>query len=205
MKLKYLSKRNLRKIQDWSSGFLINSKEFYLMKKQDFECEDCGKDLIKDYDYPSFTNGEVLCEDCNIEKNYTRCEICDSDFPNIDFPDEEEHIYIGMELSKETGYKMGIYKVLSKPFFYGSILTGFDAFFDNSLELIKSINISMYYEIKYGNSEDRSGIICPNCVEKFTEKGYIKPLRYWNSKKNKFEIQIHKTINIRELIKNEKF
>ena len=146
-----------------------------------------------------------MCEECNIEKNYTRCEICDSDFPNIDFPDEEEHIYIGMELSKETGYKMGIYKVLSKPFFYGSILTGFDAFFDNFLELIKSINISMYYEIKYGNSEDRSGIICPNCVEKFTEKGYIKPLRYWNSKKNKFEIQIHKTINIRELIKNEKF
>ena len=57
MKLKYLSKRNLRKIQDWSSGFLINSKEFYLMKKQDFECEDCGKDLIKDYDYPSFKRG----------------------------------------------------------------------------------------------------------------------------------------------------
>ena len=165
-----ISKRVLRKLQRWASGFYVTSKEFKVLKKQDFECEDCGKDLIKDYDYPSFTNGYVLCEECNIEKNYTRCEICDSYFPNIDFPDEEEHIYIGMELSKETGYKMGIYKVLSKPFFYGSILTGFDAFFDNCIELIKSIDVRKYYEIKYGSSEDRCGIICHNCVEKFTEK-----------------------------------
>lgn len=160
-----ISKRVLRKLQRWASGFYVTSKEFKVLKKQDFECEDCGKDLIKDYDYPSFTNGEVLCEECDIEKNYTRCEVCENYYLNLDYLKDDEHIYINRELYEETGYEIGIYKVLSKPFFYGSILTGFDAFFDNTIELVKAIDLDKYYNHK---SEVKSGCICPDCVIKFT-------------------------------------
>lgn len=202
MKSKYISKRILKKIQRWSSGFYLTSKEFKVLKKQDFECYSCGKDLIKDDDFPSIKEEEALCEECYTEQYRTVCDVCEEYFENLDFPKDDEHIYINRELSKEQGYETGIYKVLSKPFFYGSILTGFDAFFDNSLELVKSIDLDKYYEILYHSKDEiKSGTICPECVKKFTNAGFIKPLIRWNPREEKFKINTNKSINIRALIK----
>lgn len=196
-----ISKRVLRKLQRWTSGFDLTSKEFKILKKQDFECYSCGKNLIKDYDFP-YVGTEALCEDCHTEQNYTVCDICEEYFENLNYPTDDEHIYINRELSKEQGYETGIYKVLRRPFFYGSILTGFDAFFANSLELVKSIDLDKYYEILHHSKDEiKSGMICPKCVKKFTNTGFIKPLVRWNPREEKFKINTNQSINIRALIK----
>lgn len=203
--MKTISKRVLRKKQNYASGFDISSKEFEILKQQEFECCRCSANLIKSYDFPAFEEKEAYCEECYIEYFYTVCEVCENNFPNIDYPNEEEHIYINKGLSKITGYETGIYKVLSKPCFYGSIVTGFDSFFDNSLQLIKSIDLDIYYNFLYqGKYEIKSGCICPDCVEKFTNKGYIKPQYNYNLMTDSFKINPHKSINIRALIKGAK-
>ena len=203
--MKYLSKRSLKRKTDYTSGFFLTSKEVLTLAKHDFECCMCGKNLIKADDFPTIRDNEPYCEECYIEQFYTVCEVCEDNFPNIDFPTEDEHIYINKELYKETGYQIGIYKVLSKPFFYGSILTGFDAFFNDTLELIKAIDLDKYYNLLYrGKSEIGSGCICPDCVKKFTNTGYIKPLKYWNPKTEDYKINVNRSINIRSFIKGVK-
>lgn len=86
MKSKYISKRILKKIQRWASGFYLTSKEFKVLKKQDFECYSCGKDLIKDYDFPSIKEEEALCEECYTEQYFTVYDVCEEYFENLDFP-----------------------------------------------------------------------------------------------------------------------
>lgn len=203
--MKTISKRVLKKKQKWASGFNISSKDFEIIKKQEFQCCTCHNNIIESYDFPRIIENEAYCEECEIEHFYTVCEICEDNFPNIDYPTEEEHIYINRELSKATGYKTGIYKILRKPFFFGSILSGFDAFFDNTLELIKAIDLDVYYNLIYrGRYEKGSGCICPECVKKFTNIGYIKPQFYWNPNTQDYSINIHRAINIRAFIKGVK-
>ena len=81
-------------------GFDLTSKEFKILKKQDFECYSCGKNLIKDYDFP-YVGTEALCGDCHTEQNYTVCDICEEYFENLNYPTDDEHIYINRELSKQ--------------------------------------------------------------------------------------------------------
>ena len=203
--MKKIGKRLLKKKAKWCSGYHLDSKEVDVLKRNDYECWQCGKDLIDTWDMSAVRGKECYCEECYTEQFFSVCNVCEDYYENIDYPVEDEHIYIGKELSKEVGYTIGIYKVLSKPYFYGDCITGFDNFFDNSLGLIKAIDLDVFYSFLYRQkSEITAGNICPTCVARFTQQGYIKPVKHYNSKTNEEYIAVHRSINQRAIIKGAK-
>ena len=203
--MKKIGKRILKKKANWCSGNALGAKEVDVLKRNDYECWQCGNDLIKEWDIPFIRDKVCYCENCYMEQFYTTCNACEDFYENIDYPAEDEHIYISKELGEEVGYKTGIYKVLSKPYFYGSCLTGFDDFFDNSLELVKAIDLDVYYGFLYrSKAEIKGGDICPACVQRFSQTGYIKPVKHYNSKTNMEYIAVHRSINQRAIIKGFK-
>ena len=203
--MKKIGKRILKKKTNWSSGMLLNAKEVDVLKRNNYSCWQCGNDLLKEDDYPAVRDNECYCENCYMEHFYSICNACEDYYENIDYPAKDEHIYISKELGEEVGYKTGIYKVLSKPYFYGSCLTGFDDFFDNSLELVKAIDLDVYYGFLYrSKAEIKGGDICPTCVQRCTQKGDIEAVKHYNSKTNEEYIAVHRSINQRALIKGAK-
>ena len=136
------------------------------------ECTYCGDELdLEEIESPyTDDDNEIMCDDCYDENYRTFCPICENSYDTKDFVND--YIVITEELSKETEMIAGIYEIKKRPFFYGSILSGFDNFFDNSIELVTSININQYKKIDCGESccKVTSDFICPDCVNNYVRK-----------------------------------
>lgn len=152
-----------------SSPVEIEKENLQLLIKEDCECSRCAKSVFEMWDFPEFRNDEVLCEECNDELYRSICPCCEESY---DVEDESDYFVINEELSKEIGKKAGVYKILSKPFFYGNIVSGFDGFFDSSIKLVAKLNINEYKKIDCGEDCEPvpSGIICQECVDKLLKK-----------------------------------
>lgn len=160
-----------------SSPVGVAQNEIDFIIKQDCECNRCGKSIFELYDFPELLieDEEIMCEECYDEHYREICPICENSYDVKDYT--SDYLVITEELSNETGNTPGIYKILKRPFFYGSILSGFDAFFPNTLELVTSIRINDYKKIDCGENccEVSSDTICSECVDRYVRKSnYIK-------------------------------
>lgn len=134
------------------------------------ECEYCGcsESIIESDD-------EIICEEC-YDEEYTRdCSICEEYYDTKNYA--PDHFVITEEVGAEIDRIPGIYKVLTRPFFYGDIVTGFDAFFDDAIELVIPIRMNLFKKIDVGEecSNVVADMICPECIDKYVRKeNYLK-------------------------------
>ena len=152
-----------------SSPVEIEPEDLKILIEKKCECYQCGKSIFEMYDFPNFRDNEVWCEDCYEENFKTICAYCEDYY---DLEDQGEHIYIADNIAKETGIGPGIFKVLSKPFFYGDIVFGFDGFFEGSLKKVVNINLDKYKKVECGEhcQEVENNYLCPDCEYKFIKK-----------------------------------
>lgn len=195
-----------------ANGFEFDQKEKELMAKQNYECDTCGNSF-KEHNEDFYIVDDrcvdgadaMLCRNCYEDDYQCHCVICEEmdDNPTL----ENHHIYVSKALSEETDLKAGIYKVKSYPFFFGSILSGFDDFFNGALELVKEIDIAKVdnYINKYKHYEKyeyNGGNICECCVSTYTK---IQGLYHKNSYLNEvFKNQngLHLNITMKGIIKD---
>lgn len=146
-----------------------DNNEMKIIISQKCACNNCGKSLFDMDDYPDFTNDDrMLCEHCYQDEYYDTCNICGDSYEKHETV--EEHVfYLNEVTAKELGMKVGIYQVLSFPYLYGNIVTGFEGFFDNSIQLLKPINICQIHKfVDY--TEPNSGLICSCCSDTYSGK-----------------------------------
>jgi hypothetical protein len=160
-----------------SSPIEIDQIKIDFIIKNECQCSNCRTSIFEMNDFPNLLidDDELLCEDCYDDKYREICPICEDYYDIKDYT--SDYFVLNEEIAKETGKNPGIYKILKRPFFYGNILTGFDAFFDDSIQLLVSIKINEYKKIECGDGcyEVNTNTICPECVEKFVKKrNYLK-------------------------------
>lgn len=162
-----------------SSPHEITDEEIDFIINHDCECGRCGQSIFELDDFPELlmdeNDDEIMCEECYDENYRDICPICENSYDVKDYV--SDYIIINEELAKREKMKPGIYKILSRPFFFGNCVTGFDAFFPSSLELAVSIRINEFKKIDCGNNccEVGNDTICPDCIDKFIRKsGYLK-------------------------------
>lgn len=174
-----------------------DEKELAIILEQKCDCHQCGKSIFEMYDYPDFTEDDrMLCEDCYRDEYYDNCNVCGDTYEKHETV--EEHIfYINVETAKELRMKTGIYQVLQLPYFYGNIVTGFESFFDNAIQLSKEINIDEIQKF-HRHEEPKSGLICYGCFVQYTGKQ-----RYFTNYLDK-PTRIHRNINMRGFIEKGK-
>jgi hypothetical protein len=116
-----------------SSPHRFDDAQIQLIIEHDCECDHCGKSIFELDDFPdvSVERKEVLCEECYDEEYRTTCPICEESW---EIDEMTDYFFISKTNSKEVGKSPGIYKVLERPFYYGNCLTGFDAFFDDTIQ-----------------------------------------------------------------------
>ena len=159
------------------NGFTFDESEKTLMRKQDFCCESCGHDFRTYYsdfyvvnDWNQDASEVMLCRECYEDNYQTLCVICEElyDSPSL----EDHNIFVNQGIAEENDLCVGIYQVISYPFFYGNILTGFEGLFVNALRLIKEIDISKARNLiehpDHGKYDYDSGNICECCVREWT-------------------------------------
>ena len=160
-----------------SSPVNISEEEIEIIIKSDCQCSNCGKSIFDMDDYPIIREGEVYCEDCEIERFFSTCPICSEHYENYT-EIEEERIIISKETveSERLEVKPGFYKVLSHPIYFGNCITGFEGFFDNAIQLERECDInSMLYKLYPHNGEEQVNMdfCCNDCFEKYTGKTKI--------------------------------
>ncbi len=173
---------NNKIIEHYKTGFSsspieVEPKEIQFIIKHECECSRCGKSIFEMDDFPELLtdDDEIMCEECYDEHYREYCPICENSYDTKDY--EAYHFVITEEVGAEIGKTPGIYKALTKPFFYGNIVTGFDAFFDHAIELVAPIRMNLFKKIDCGDSccEVSNDMICPECVEKYVRKAnYLK-------------------------------
>lgn len=149
----------------------IDQREIEIIIASDCQCFSCGVDIFEMDDFPIFIDGQMYCEQCELDKFYSTCSICENYYETP--APKEEIIIISKESIEEYGMKIkpGFYKVLKYPYFYGDIVSGFSGLFDNTLELIKEVNInSMIYKLHPGRVKKKisAGDCCHDCMMKYT-------------------------------------
>lgn len=160
-----------------SSPIGINGKEISFLIAHECTCDYCHESIFELDDHPNLLmdDDELMCEDCYDEHYRQTCPICEESYYTKDY--EPDHFVITEEVASEIGKLPGIYKALTKPFFYGNIVTGFDGFFDNAIQLVAPIRINTLKKIDCGDDccEVGNDMICPECVEKYVRKdNYLK-------------------------------
>lgn len=204
MKKRIVKKSLKKKIKlIFSSGYnsaphVITKENTRFLIKNDCECTSCGQSIFKLDDFPviDISEGYVYCEECDRDHNYSTCSVCEELFFKPKEP--KEHFFIvSKENEREAGMDAGLYQVVKFPFFYGSILTGFDAFFEDSIKLIRTLNINSIQRVRWGNDtgEVSCDYVCPECVDLLTGKSRIT-----NNYCNK-SFGMHHCINVRGAIK----
>lgn len=174
-----------------------DDNQIKILLGQNCDCDQCGKNLFEMHDFPDFTDdNRMLCEDCYRDEFYDYCSICSDSYEKHETV-EEHKFYINKSTANEIGMQPGIYQVLSFPYFYGNIVTGFESFFDNSIQLIKAINIDQIHKYQRW-SEPTSGLICSCCAELYTGKER-HAVNYFDK-----NVRIHQNINMRGFIEKGK-
>ncbi len=182
-----MTKDELKEI-DYSSwrkdeGDGWSEEELNFIIEKDCQCDDCGKHVSEMDDFPTINieKDELLCEDCHTEEYYSTCPCCEDYYDKYETPDKDVmHCYISKDFAEENGMKGGIYKVLKFPIFWGDCLTSFDAFYNDSLELVKEIDItSVEKNIDWRNTgvDISADYICPSCVSHYKNENPV--LRYY--------------------------
>lgn len=168
----------------------------FLIKKE-CECDQCGCNVLDQYDFPdiSIENDELLCEECYKEKYYSTCSVCEDHY---DKPIEpiDHRFFISENVAKELRIPIGIYQVKKFPFYFGDILSGFDSFFDDAIELVSTTDIQKIKTFRCGkNAQDvTTDYICPECFDKYTGKSRIK-YKYIDN-----DYSMHMSISVRGMI-----
>jgi hypothetical protein len=160
-----------------SSPVDVSEEQIAFLIENNCECTSCGKSLFKMGDFPdiSIKDSEILCEECYDEEYRETCPICEESYDIKYFT--SDYIVISENVATEVRKKPGIYKILERPFFFGNCVTGFDAFFDNAIQLVVPIRINEFKNIDCDRNDSEIGAntICPDCIEKFIRKsGYLK-------------------------------
>lgn len=151
----------------------ISETEIKKVIECDCECDCCGTNIFEMDDFPVFRDDRFLCPQCELDKYYTTCPICQDHFEKA--TKAEDYTFIiskecvdgeGMEL------KPGFYKTNSWPFFYGSILSGFDNFYPGSIDLIHECDInSMLRKLNHGSADEvNCDEVCNGCFGIWTGK-----------------------------------
>ena len=143
----------------------------------ELNCYYCGDPLEgEDLESPFMDDdNEVMCYNCYSEHFEETCPICEEHYYTKDFC--SDFFVLAEELAKEVNKIPGIYHVKERPFFYGDVITGFDNFNDDAIELVLKIKINVYKKTDCGDycQEVGTGLICPDCINKFVrDKSYIK-------------------------------
>ena len=159
-----------------SSPIEYSDEELDLIIEHSCECDDCGESFFEMDDFPdiSIENDEVLCEDCYFDKYRDTCIICEESYEKEDVSD---YFFITQKNTKTAGIPVGMYKVLKRPFYYGDCITGFDAFFNDSIEKVSNMDINKVYAAHNPRNEKEitADLICPDCAEKYLRKdNFIK-------------------------------
>lgn len=136
-----------------------------------FICECCGRSIFKYGEYPEHPEDkeyDLLCEDCYTDKYRETCPVCEECYMKDEFT---EYFFISKATTREVHMPIGMYKILKYPFYYGDCVTGFDAFFDDSLKKVSDLDIGKASELRgYSKSDILLDCICPNCLEKYSQK-----------------------------------
>jgi hypothetical protein len=155
-----------------SSPHPITNEKIDFLIKNDCQCDNCGASIFELDDFPEILieDNELLCDDCYHEKYNDICPICEDYYDTKDYT--SDYFVLTEYSAKELKMIPGIYKILERPFFYGDILSGFDAFFSNSIELAVPIKINELKKIECGDNcqEVTSDCLCPDCIAKYVRK-----------------------------------
>lgn len=140
------------------------------------ECNICGEHLYEDSsNYAGYENGtfdfyyhdedeKPICEECwrNVFKE--QCPICEEFLER--YTDTKENAFFIL-CQEYEGYKKGMYKVKSFPFYYGNIVYGFENFFDDAIELIHEWEkVQTAFDLE--ENDDLPPVlyfICPDCMK----------------------------------------
>lgn len=160
-----------------SSPVDVSEEEIQLLIDNDCKCSYCHESIFELDDFPEILmkDSEVMCEECYDEHYREICPICEESYDIKDFT--SDYFVLNEEGARETKKKPGIYKILDRPFYFGNCVTGFDGFFDGSIQLVAPIRINDFKKIECGDDccEVGSETICPDCIEKFIRKSnYLK-------------------------------
>ena len=184
-----------------SSPHTFSDEEIKVLINSDCACDNCGVDIFELDDFPIIENGQVYCEDCEKEKFYTICPICEESFRKAQEA-QDMVIVINKELAQSQEIKPGIYKVLRYPIYRACLVFGFESLYTENIEIVRALDIEkMESEIRFktgwnkkdAKTEILSGEICKDCFDKFTlKKRYFT---HWCSDK-----KVHWNINERGVL-----
>lgn len=155
----------------------VSDREIGILIAHNCDCDNCGDSIFGMDDFPNVKKGEVLCENCYRDKYMLDCPICENYFYKALKP-KDEVIIISKEAVEQYGMevKPGFYRVIEWPYHYGNIVTGFEGLYNNSIKLIKELDInSMLYKLQPHNGTEKvsAGECCHDCMKKYTGQSKI--------------------------------
>lgn len=160
-----------------SSPVDISEEKIDCLIKNNCTCDNCGESIFELDDFPVFKDDGVLCEHCDLDKNYEMCPICQDYFEKA-FKADDFYFLLSKEAVEGYGMKLkpGFYRTLRWPFYYGNCVTGFEGIFDNTLELIHECDInSMLKKLDHGSADENlNGEVCQECLKIWTGQTEIK-------------------------------
>lgn len=152
-----------------SSPHPLDDAEIQLLIANNCECCNCGTSVFDLYDFPVINTASqddpILCEDCYREHNYYTCVLCNEDYHISDA--NPDYFVLNPTTAQEQKMKAGLYLVLDRPFSFGNIVSGFDAFFQDSIKLVREIDLDKMKQLKCGDNVDQvdNGELCSNCLK----------------------------------------
>jgi hypothetical protein len=168
---------------------------------EEIKCTYCGEPLgSEEKENPYYDeDDDIMCDDCYSDYYMNTCCLCEDDYKKPTKP-EELYFVISKECKNDVGIeniKPGIYQTTSWPYYLGATALGFQSLFENSIKLIKELDINSMLKKLYGkhHEEIRADEICEFCVKKYTSNKYV--FTHWTDK----HTRIHRNIYEREIIK----
>ena len=136
--------------------------------KAEIICGYCHRMLTKDeVESPEVdSDGDIMCDDCYSDHYQQVCPICENYFDKATRPDDYYFAITKSVIDENcieyNGKPMipGLYKALKYPMYFANCVSGFESFFDDSVELIKKHDFSgNYFCVE----------ICDDCLEDLKE------------------------------------
>jgi hypothetical protein len=123
----------------------------------------------------------ILCDNCYTEQYQNFCPLCEEYYDKPTKP-EECFFVVAKEVKDDVAcnpIKPGIYQTTSWPYWLGATGFGFEMLFEDSIKLIRELDINSMIQKLYPHS-DMIGAdeICPCCVEKYTNLKFKKRTDY---------------------------
>ena len=168
------------------------------------ECTYCGNDLDnEELESPrKDDDGDIICDNCYSDNYMNYCPLCEEEYEKPTKP-EELFFCISNEVCEYVAMnpiKPGIYQTTSWPYFLGATGFGFEMLFENSIKLVRELNINSIIKKLYGKNESfGADEICDSCVDKYTNMNYRKRVEYTDK-----WYRLHRNIYERGIIKNGK-